>query len=270
MRYKNRTEKSAITRMQKHYNTEKNDSNVAIVIGASSRIAASLIERMCHDKSFTEIIAISRNFSENYQSQPIGNISRFRCDYSEESIRKICEKLKSHQGKISHVIICNGTLHNNKIQPEKRLEDIKPENLHEVFQVNAIIPMLWIKYLKPVLVKEQSCVVTAFSARIGSIEDNRRGGWYAYRASKAALNMLVKTASIEYERLAKGVRFLVFHPGTTDTPLSKPFQKNVGQDKLFHPEFVANQLFSLIEPVNRDGICKSIQFLAWDGSKVPW
>ena len=114
---------------------------------------------------------------------------------------------------------------------------------------------------------KQSCVVTTFSARIGSIEDNRLGGWYSYRASKAALNMLLKTAAIEYQRVAKGVRFLVFHPGTTDTPLSKPFQKFVSKDKLFTPEFVADQLLTIVEQQASES---NIQFLDWDGKAIPW
>ena len=241
--------------------------NVAIVIGATSRIACSLIERLANNASFTKIVAISRQFSDKAEISFGHKVSCFQSDYSEESISKICEQLRSHKGNISHIFICNGILHDSHLQPEKRIEDIKPENLHKVFEVNAIIPMLWVKCLKPVLANEQGCVVTVFSARIGSIEDNHKGGWYAYRASKAALNMLLKTAAIEFERVAKGTRFLVFHPGTTDTPLSRPFQKYVSQNKLFKPEFVAEQLLALIEGNSLD---KSIQFYGWDGEEIPW
>ncbi len=258
----------------------KSDRHTAVVIGATSRIARALIERLANDASFTDIVAISRQFPEEAESNLKQKVSRFQSDYSEESISEICEQLRFCKGKkgqkglrrkISRVFICNGILHDSHLQPEKRIEDIKPENLHKVFEVNAVIPMLWIKYLKPVLANEQDCVVTVFSARIGSIEDNRRGGWYAYRASKAALNMLFKTAAIEFERVAKGARFLVFHPGTTDTPLSKPFQKYVSPNKLFKPEFVADQLLDLIAgDKGADKLDQSIQFYAWDGEKIPW
>ena len=241
--------------------------NVAIVIGSTSRIAISLIERLTSDLSFTNIIAISRQFSDKAETSFGHKVSYFQSDYSEESIGKICEQLSSHKGKKSRVFICNGILHDSHLQPEKRIEDIKPENLHKVFEVNAIIPMIWVKCLKQVLANERDCVVTVFSARIGSIEDNRKGGWYAYRASKAALNMLLKTAAIEFERVAKGTRFLVFHPGTTDTPLSKPFQKYATQNKLFKPEFAADRLLALIEGNSLD---KSIQFYGWDGEEIPW
>lgn len=253
--------------MLENSNATNQAAQVAIVIGATSRIAVSLIERLSNDNSFTDIIAISRQFFSNDVTDFGRKVSRFHCDYAEASIRESCEQLRHYKGQISRVFICNGILHDSQLQPEKRLDDIKPENLHKVFEVNAIIPMLWIKYLKNVLAKEQSCVVTVFSARIGSIEDNRSGGWYSYRASKAALNMLLKTAAIEYERVHKATKFLIFHPGTTDTPLSKPFQKYVSQNKLFEPEFVAEQLLALIASNHLD---KSIQFLAWDGADIPW
>ncbi len=242
-------------------------SNVAIVIGATSRIAISLIERLSNDESFSSIIAVSRQFPDKAESSKNHKVTRFQSDYTEESISKICEDLRPDKEKINRVFICNGILHDAELQPEKRIEDINTENLHKVFEINAIIPMLWVKYLKPVLANKQGCVLTVFSARIGSIEDNRRGGWYAYRASKAALNMLIKTAAIEYERVVKGTRFLVFHPGTTDTPLSKPFQKYVSQHKLFKPEFVASQLLALIEG---NSLNKAVQFYGWDGKEIPW
>ena len=242
----------------------KSAGNVAIVIGASSQIAMALISRLQNDESLIEIIAISR---QHYDEPFANDVSRFQSDYSEESIREICEQIKPRKGQVSRVFICNGVLHDTQIRPEKRLEDIKPENLHTIFAANAVVPMLWIKYLKPILMGKQSCVVTTFSARIGSIEDNRLGGWYSYRASKAALNMLLKTAAIEYQRVAKGVRFLVFHPGTTDTPLSKPFQKFVSKDKLFTPEFVADQLLTIVEQQASES---NIQFLDWDGKAIPW
>ncbi|CAN0507506.1 unnamed protein product, partial [Discosporangium mesarthrocarpum] len=121
--------------------------------------------------------------------------------------------------------------------------------------------------LKPLLRGKRDRVITVMSARVGSIDDNERGGWYAYRASKAALNMLFKTAAIEYRRTAKQTRFLAFHPGTTDTPLSQPFQKSVPPDKLFSPEFVAERLLGLTDALPGSDL---VQFLDWDGEAVAW
>ena len=114
--------------------------------------------------------------------------------------------------------------------------------------------------------KNHSTVV-CLSARVGSISDNGFGGWYGYRASKAALNMLVKTASIEYKRRVKNAMLVCYHPGTVDTGLSKPFQKNVAAKKLFTPEFTADQLFTHVSKLDRDQIC---HFIDWDCEVVTW
>lgn len=241
--------------------------NTVIVIGASSKIAIALIKRFSTVDSSTDVVAISRQLKPLQSAGFDTNVTLLQSDYSDKSIRGICEQLKPRKGQVSHVFICNGILHNADIFPEKRVDDISADNLHGVFAVNTVIPMLWVKYLKPILAGKRDCVLTAFSARIGSIEDNQRGGWYSYRASKAALNMLMKTAAIEYARTAKGLRFLIFHPGTTDTPLSKPFQKFVSKDKLFTANFVAERLLSLVTQGVSD---KGIQFLDWDGKSITW
>jgi len=119
----------------------------------------------------------------------------------------------------------------------------------------------------PLLSKQTACRVTVFSARVGSVSDNRLGGWYGYRASKAALNMMLKTASVELKRRAKGVKLVSFHPGTTDTSLSKPFQKNVPEGKLFTPDFVAQQLLSLESRLVLDG---ELSYLDWQGQEIPF
>jgi NAD(P)-dependent dehydrogenase (short-subunit alcohol dehydrogenase family) len=109
--------------------------------------------------------------------------------------------------------------------------------------------------------------VTVFSARVGSISDNHLGGWYSYRTSKAALNMLLKTVSIEFSRRAKNIKIISFHPGTTDTLLSKPFQKNVPEGKLFTCEFVANQLISIVSDTAIDG---ELSYVDWQGRNIDW
>jgi NAD(P)-dependent dehydrogenase (short-subunit alcohol dehydrogenase family) len=117
------------------------------------------------------------------------------------------------------------------------------------------------------LKQARGCKVTIFSARVGSIGDNHLGGWYSYRASKAALNMLLKSTAIEYARRAPSVKLLAFHPGTTDTPLSRPFSKQVPEHKLFQPGFVAEQLFKILEQLEPDG---ELSFLDWQGQRVDW
>jgi NAD(P)-dependent dehydrogenase (short-subunit alcohol dehydrogenase family) len=139
--------------------------------------------------------------------------------------------------------------------------------MHEIFQANTVVPALWLKLLLGVLVGQQPCIVAALSARVGSIADNRMGGWYAYRASKAALNMMLKTFAIEYARRVKNVKLISFHPGTTDTDLSKPFQASVPKEQLFSTAFVADRLAGIMDQAEVDG---QLAFLDWDGKPINW
>ncbi|MEM9137970.1 MAG: SDR family NAD(P)-dependent oxidoreductase, partial [Cyanobacteria bacterium P01_F01_bin.42] len=121
------------------------------------------------------------------------------------------------------------------------------------------------KHLQPLLKHKSRNVLAFVSAKVGSIEDNQLGGWYGYRASKAALNMLIKTTSIEYSRRSPQTLVLSLHPGTTDTDLSKPFQRNVPPGKLFPVERTVRQLVDVINGAEQSG-----QFFSWDGSIIPW
>lgn len=239
----------------------------AIVIGANSSIAQCVIERLLSDRMVEQVIAISRNTNPDPQSKFASSLTWICCDYAQESIKEVCANLQSPANDFSHVIICNGLLHTEKISPEKRLEDITSEKLQAVLQANTIVPMLWLANLATLLKSKTDCSVAVFSARVGSIEDNRSGGWYAYRASKSALNMLIKTASIEYQRRAPNVKLIAFHPGTTDTQLSKPFQGNVPEGKLFTPKFVASSLLGIMECLDREGCA---EFLDWAGEPIAW
>jgi len=163
--------------------------------------------------------------------------------------------------------ICNGVLHDNGIKPEKRMDDIQEETLNRVFTANAIVPILWVKELKKVFSKRDICSIAILSARVGSISDNRLGGWYSYRASKCALNMLLKTSAIELNRKHKNVKLISFHPGTTDTKLSRPFQSSVSRDKLFTPDFVATKLMDLMRKTDVDG---ELAYLDWAGAPIDW
>jgi NAD(P)-dependent dehydrogenase (short-subunit alcohol dehydrogenase family) len=126
---------------------------------------------------------------------------------------------------------------------------------------------LWLKALVSIVKGKSDCIITVFSARIGSIGDNRSGGWYSYRASKAALNMLLKTAAIEYSRRAKNVKLIAFHPGTTDTALSKPFQRSVKSENLFSTEFVADHLVEIMKHQAIDG---ELSYIDWENKAIVW
>ena len=245
--------------------------NATLVIGAGSKIAQSLITELADNESDHPVVAVSRAGNPEL-SQKLGtNLRWLISDYSEQSINDIGNLLEQEAVNFKRVFICNGLLHDAELQPalqpEKRLEELQLHSMLQSFTANTLVPMLWLKALKPLLAGGDDVVVTVFSARVGSIADNHKGGWYSYRAAKAALNMYLKSAALELNRERPRVRILAFHPGTTDTPLSKPFQKSVPEGKLFTPQFVAEQLLSIVANLPAE---PAMQFLDWDGQQVEW
>ncbi|WP_338401863.1 SDR family NAD(P)-dependent oxidoreductase [Vreelandella salicampi] len=162
-----------------------------------------------------------------------------------------------------------GILHDSQhgVGPEKRLEDLNAETFARVMHINAATPTLLIAALKGSLQGKHPTIIASLSARVGSIGDNGFGGWYSYRASKAAHNMLLKTASMELKRLNQQSIILCLHPGTTDTELSKPFQTRVPEDKLFTPDFVAR---SLIDVMAKRTPEDTGSFWDWAGKPIEW
>ena len=154
--------------------------------------------------------------------------------------------------------------------PEKKLEEINSDYFMQLLHSNTLVPLLCLQSIVPLLNHKTHCTITALSARVGSINDNKLGGWYTYRASKSALNMLFKTAAIELARRAKNTKLILFHPGTTDTQLSKPFQKNVPADKLFTPDFVAQQLFKFTYENPQLELNGEPAYLDWQGNTIKW
>lgn len=241
--------------------------STAIIIGASGGLGSALCKRWQQDHKADHVIAISRHAIPDDEKSRESNTHFIQCNYTESSIVDACEKIKILTDSISRVCICNGILHNEHVWPEKRIEDISLSALQEVFTINSIVPILWLTALVTLVKGQSDCVISVFSARIGSIDDNRSGGWYSYRASKAALNMLLKTAAIEYARRAKNVKLIAFHPGTTDTALSRPFQGSVKQDNLFTPDFVAKHLVNIMNNQCVDG---ELSFIDWENKAIAW
>lgn len=239
----------------------------ALVIGASSAIAHEIISQILEDSSVELVVAVSRAPDTHFCGRFGSRLIWIQSDYSETSMDEIVDQLLHARIGVQRVFICNGVLHSESLFPEKRLEELAADSFEKVMQVNALIPILWIKHLKRMVRRDQEFIVTTFSARVGSIEDNHRGGWYSYRASKAALNMLLKSAANEYARVSSRSRFLAFHPGTADTPLSRPFQKSVPAEKLFSPQFVAQRLLIIVNELQQG---KEIQYLDWDGKSISW
>ena len=245
-------------------------SNSALVLGASGGLGSALVAHFLSDSAITCVFAVSSQeqsaallVTPNLASKLVW----IKTEYDEQPMAEVADQLQSYAGNFGRVCICHGLLHSKEIWPEKRLEDINAQALHEIFQSNTVVPALWLKLLFKVLKGKAPCVVATLSARVGSIGDNHMGGWHSYRASKAALNMVLKNMAIEYARRAKNVKLIAFHPGTTDTSLSKPFQASVPSGKLFSPAFVASQLSQIMASAELDG---ALSYLDWNGQPITW
>lgn len=236
-----------------------------VLFGASSAIAKAYIEHLQINVPLYQIVCVSAKSTE-----PDGSVVYLKTDYTKQSLAKVTAYLKEQNANIKQVIMFNGTLHNKTHMPEKKLEDIDAEYFKQLLNSNTLTPLLCLQSILPLLTHKTQCTITALSARVGSINDNKLGGWYTYRASKAALNMLFKTAAVELARRAKNTKLVLFHPGTTDTALSKPFQKNVPAGKLFTAEFVAKQLFTLTFNNPHLELNGEPAYLDWQGETIPW
>jgi len=252
--------------------TEAIPQNIALVIGAGGGLGSALFTCWLNDENIDTVIGISRLQHPEYEDAANKDIPNacdcmwIKSDYSAGSIQQICDRLMTRSIRIVRVCICNGVLHNENVWPDKRIEDLDESGLHELFGINSIPPMLWLRALLPALRSDSPCIVSIFSARIGSIGDNRLGGWYGYRASKAALNMLLKTAAIEFARRAKNIKLVAFHPGTTDTNLSRPFLAKVTHEVL-QPDTVADSLAGIMNSIEPDG---ELSYIDWENQPIAW
>lgn len=243
-------------------------TNNSLIIGASGGIGRALVRKFSEKGDTVFTVDRERAQSEKYTEDPDNIHSYYITSHGEAEISALVANFKDKGISFNNVVIALGMLHNHgaDIHPEKRVEEVSEQSLSMYFAVNSIIPMLWLKHLINVVDKKQATIV-CLSARVGSISDNGLGGWYGYRASKAALNMLVKTASVEYRRRVKDSVLVCYHPGTVDTALSKPFQKNVAAEKLFTTDFTASQLITHLPELDREQAC---HFIDWRGEVVTW
>lgn len=239
-----------------------------LVIGSNGGIGKAVTQELADRFPNDTVYALSRSQSES----PVAtNVSTREIDTADESlIKQWLADCKQDKVRFATVICCTGMLHGEidgrRIRPEKRLEDISREQLLAYFDANTVVPSLWLKHLVNHMVSSNA-YIALLSARVGSISDNKLGGWYGYRASKAALNMMLKTSQVEYGRRSPNTTLVSYHPGTVDTGLSKPFQANVKPEKLFTAEFTARQLLSHLPLLNRE---LAPHFIDWDGQTVSW
>jgi len=164
------------------------------------------------------------------------------------------------------VIIATCILHGKELTPEKNIKDLSTWKFEKIFQVNTFGPALVLKHFIPLLNNKERSICATLSGRVGSISDNRIGDWYAYRASKSALNMIIKNTFIEVQRKFKNTVIVGLHPGTVDSELSRPCKGNVAATKLFTPEFLVEKLLEVLDSmsISHNGKC-----FAWDGQEIP-
>lgn len=238
------------------------DGAHVVVAGANGGIGGAFVDALLDDPRVGRVTALSRSPVDRKHERLRPAIIDFNDESSIDKAAQDCG------GNVDLVIVATGILHRAPdISPEKRLADIDGKTMAEVMHINTIGPALLAKHFLPLLRRDAKSVFAAISARVGSISDNRLGGWASYRASKAALNMLMRTFSIEQSRSSTESLVVTLHPGTTDTALSKPFQRNVPEGKLFEPAFVAEKLLAVLDGLQPDD---TGGFFAWDGSRIEY
>lgn len=185
----------------------------------------------------------------------------------EASIARAAEEIRAESLEIGLVINASGILHGEGQKPERRLEELDPDRLLDIYSVNSIGPLLVVKHLLPQLMHAQRAVVASLSARVGSIGDNRRGGWYGYRSSKAALNQLHRSLAIELTRRAPNVVAVTLHPGTVATRLTEPFRRSVPPSSLLSVDASVTRLLEVIGNLTKEA---HGGFFDYAGKPIEW
>ena len=247
----------------------------ALIQGASRGIGLELARQLVEARGFDTVIATSRYPEKSdglraLEDQHLDHVHKVPLDVTdEESVKAARREVAAIVDSLDLVFNVSGVLHDETtgLAPEKSLRDVDASNFAQSFAVNATGPILVARYFADMLPRNEPAVFANMSARVGSIGDNHKGGWYAYRASKAAQNQLTRTLSIEMGRRYKQTVCVALHPGTVDTRLSKPFQDRVPEEQLFSVERAAEQLLDVIDGLDQDN---TGQFFDWAGEPIEW
>jgi NAD(P)-dependent dehydrogenase (short-subunit alcohol dehydrogenase family) len=232
-----------------------------VITGGSGGIGSAFVQALATRPGVEKIIATC-NRHPSALDHP--KVSWQQLDLTDETAMR---DWAAQLDEIDWLINAAGILHTRAHGPEKSIRQIDPAFFLENMRINALPALLLAKHLHNKFRHGRPAVFATVSAKVGSIEDNRLGGWISYRASKAALNMSIKTLAIEWRRTLPNVAVVALHPGTADTALSKPFQRNVPHGQLFTPEYSVNCMLSVLEKLKS---AESGQFLAFDGERLPW
>ena len=246
--------------------------SVALVQGASRGIGLAFVRELLANPDVARVFATCRRPDEATALAALAaadeRLSILHLDVTDdESIAEAAAQAQASTDRIDLLINSAGVLHEDEMGPERNLAQVKPENLVKAFRVNALGPLLVAKSFETLLKRSPEACFASLSARVGSIGDNRLGGWYAYRSSKAALNQMTRTLAIQWRRLTHPILCVVLHPGTVATNLSAPFTGSYDPGKLFEPEQAAGQLLDVLSGLT---IADTGKFFAWDGQPIPW
>lgn len=257
------------------------EGGISMVQGCSRGIGLEFVKQLLQKSEKGHVIATCRKPNEASGLLSLKNmfaqrLSILPMDVTDEStIEASAKSIRDKYGSLNLLVNASGILSiPDVLQPETTLLKVEKSSLLLTYEINAAGPILVIKHMWPLLkagggtgTDRDVAVVANISARVGSIGDNRLGGWHSYRSSKAALNQLTKTVSVEFARRKDPVICILLHPGTVDTDLSKPFQRNVPEGKLFTKEYSVQKLLGIIDHAK---IQDNGKFFAWDGQEIPW
>jgi NAD(P)-dependent dehydrogenase (short-subunit alcohol dehydrogenase family) len=224
----------------------------AVIIGARGGIGAALADVLEQDPNYAQVIRLHRE-----SNLPVNILD-------EASLAAAAAALSGTNPPINLVVVATGLLHSEQKGPEKSLRELDPDWMIENFRINALGPALVAKHFLPIMAKQGPICFAALSARVGSISDNRLGGWHSYRASKSALNMLIRNIAIEWHRKNPQSIIVGLHPGTVETALSAPFKGNPAHER-FTPARAAGDMLSVLHGLKPE---QSGQIFAYDGSLV--
>jgi NAD(P)-dependent dehydrogenase (short-subunit alcohol dehydrogenase family) len=229
------------------------------ISGASGGIANALINHYAGDDN-NRVVALSRSAAQFEHNNVVAH--QWCASTPDVGISGLLRDLPP-----DIVIACQGILHDEHHQPEKNLSQLSLPWLQHSVEVNLWSHIALAQQLAPVVRRLHPLRWVSLSAMVGSIEDNRLGGWYSYRMSKAALNMFIKNLSLEWQRKSPQSCVVAMHPGTTDTALSQPFQANIAAGKLYQSDTTASRIAAVIEALTAE---QSGALYHWDGSRLPW
>ena len=240
----------------------------ALIIGGKGGVGEAVAKALLAHHSTVAVTVTSRDVLWAREDTGDARCSRRVLDITQaEPMAELAKSLKVKQPELNVIINCTGILHDDTIDPERSWRHLDMDTMQKVFAVNTFGVALAVRYLLPLLPRHERAIFASLSARVGSIGDNQLGGWYSYRASKAAQNMVIRTGAIEAKRSRPRLLCVTLHPGTVKTALSDPFTQRKPEDQLFSSDQSSEYLIEVLGNLTAKD---SGYHYAWDGERIPW